>query len=142
MTKGNEIVLEWLNLAKENLLFAKAGLKEAFAPYQTIYFLCQASAEKFLKAYLISRGWELRKTHDLRQLVEFAKGYDADFDQLTGAAEILNDYITTGRYPADLTFEPITLGDAQEAVEAALEIERVVLAKGDTPSSPSRSKPS
>jgi hypothetical protein len=30
------LVGEWLAFAKENLLFAKAGMKEEFAPYHTI----------------------------------------------------------------------------------------------------------
>jgi HEPN domain-containing protein len=52
---------EWLAFAKENLLYAKAGIKEDFALYHTVCFLCQGSAEKYLKAYLISHGWELKK---------------------------------------------------------------------------------
>jgi hypothetical protein len=44
-----KLVKEWFAFASENLLFARAGMKEDFAPYHTICFLCQGSAEKYLK---------------------------------------------------------------------------------------------
>lgn len=68
MTKTPELqklLNDWLAFAKENLLYAKSGLKADFSPHNTICFLCQGSAEKYLRAYLISRGWELEKNHDL-----------------------------------------------------------------------------
>jgi HEPN domain-containing protein len=132
MTKTPEkqkLVHEWLSFAKENLMYAKAGMKEEFAPYHTICFLCQGSAEKYLKAYLISQGWELEKIHDLKELIGYALNYDQSFGQLLQEAEILNEYITEGRYPGDLPFESIGQDDAKEAIEAAEKIEQFVLGK-------------
>lgn len=51
-----ELIKDWLAMAKENLLFAEAGLKEDFSPFNTICFLCQGSAEKYLKAFLLWKG--------------------------------------------------------------------------------------
>jgi HEPN domain-containing protein len=120
---------DWQAFARENLLYAKEGIKADFAPYHTICFLCQGSAEKYLKAYLISKGWELKKIHDLDELLEAAVKYDEKFGELFPAAEILNEYITEGRYPGDLPYESIGKTEAEEAIVAAEKIEQVVLGK-------------
>jgi len=65
MRKNEEeikLVKDWLRFARENLLFARSGMKEDYAPYHTICFLCQGSAEKYLKAFLIWNGWELKNS--------------------------------------------------------------------------------
>ncbi|HDS11395.1 MAG TPA: HEPN domain-containing protein [Candidatus Wirthbacteria bacterium] len=130
MTKASEkIIQEWLRLARENLLFAASGLKKDFSPYHTVCFLCHGSAEKYLKAYLISQGWNLHKTHDLVQLCSLAIGFDQDFVQLKPSAVILNDYIIIGRYPADISFEPLTKSEAIEALDAARNIADLVNTK-------------
>ncbi|MCL4708861.1 HEPN domain-containing protein [bacterium] len=132
MTKTPELqklLNDWLAFAKENLLYAKGGLKTDFSPYNTICFLCQGSAEKYLKAYLISRGWELEKIHDLRELLEYAVEYDDSFSEIFPETGILNRYITEGRYPGDVPFESINENDAREAVAAAEKIAEFVLVK-------------
>ena len=63
-----KLINDWLCFAKENLLFAKAGMKEDFSPFHSICFMCQGSAEKYLKAFLIFKGWKFKKTHDLSEL--------------------------------------------------------------------------
>lgn len=124
-----KLLNDWLAFAGENLLVAKHGMKAEFSPYHTICFMCQGSAEKYLKAYLISRGWELKKIHDLDELLEDAVIYDKDFSELFPLAEILNEYIAEGRYPGDLPFESIGENEAKEAIEAAEKIEQFVLGK-------------
>ena len=97
--------------------------------YHTICFLCRESAEKFLKAYLISKGWELKKTHDIVELLEYCSDYDKEFDLLVEDGSILNDYIADGRYPGDIAFEAISLKQANEAVEKAERIKEFVIHK-------------
>lgn len=123
------LVKDWLRFARENLLFAKSGMKEDFSPYHTICFMCQGSAEKYLKAFLIWKGWELKKIHDLSKLLDFCNKYDDSFRKLFPECELLNEYITEARYPDDLPFESIGRDNAQEAIEAANKIEKFVLEK-------------
>ncbi len=104
----SKLVDEWLVFARESLMSAKALIQADFAPYHIVCFLCQGSAEKYLKAYLISKGWKLRKIHDLADLVGDAMGYDESFAALLPQAWALNDYTEAGRYPSDLAFESIT----------------------------------
>ena len=128
-----KLVREWFTFAKENLLFARAGMKEDFAPFHTICFLCQGSAEKHLKGYLISKGWKLKKIHDLDELVEAATEFEPNFEKLFPFAEILNEYLTEGRYPADLAYEAIGHEQAKEAIAAAEKIAEFVISKIDLP---------
>lgn len=114
-----KLVLEWAAIAGENLLYAKDDMKADYSPFHTVCFLCQGSGEKYLKGYLISKGWKLEKIHDLVQLAKYAIKYDPNFDELFPPAEILNEYITAGRYPGDISFEAISKTDAEEAIVAA-----------------------
>jgi HEPN domain-containing protein len=129
MKKNEEeikLVKDWLKFARENLLFARSGMKEEYAPYHTVCFLCQGSVEKYLKAFLIWNGWELKKTHDLEDLLVFCMDFEPKFEDLREQCALLNEYITDGRYPGDLPFENIGEDDAKEAVEAAEKIEEYV----------------
>lgn len=134
MKKSEEeikLINAWLRFARENLSFARSGMKEDFAPYHTICFLCQGSAEKYLKAFLIWKGWELKKTHDLEDLLAFCMDFEPEFQNLKEECGLLNEYITEARYPSDLPFESISEDDARQAIEAAGKIEELVLKKID-----------
>jgi HEPN domain-containing protein len=128
------LVKDWLGFAEENLLLAHSGMGEEFAPYHTICFLCQGSAEKYLKGFLIWNGWKLRKIHDLLDLLTHCIGFDPEFEKYKEECLLLNEYITEGRYPGDLPFESLTEKDAAAAIEAAKKIEEIVLRKIDLPS--------
>ena len=67
-----ELIKNWLNFATENLLSAKSLITEEFTPFHTVCFMCQGSAEKYLKAYLIWKGWKLEKIHNLKDLLNYA----------------------------------------------------------------------
>ncbi len=144
MKKNEEeikLVRDWLSFARENLLFARSGMKEDYAPYHTICFLCHGSAEKYLKAFLIWRGWELKKIHDLKDLLAFCVDFEQGFENLEEECGLLNEYITEGRYPGDLPFENIGEDDAREAIEAAEKIEEHVLNIIDLPSDDKKNVP-
>jgi HEPN domain-containing protein len=128
-----EYVKKWLKFAKENLLFAKAGMEQDFSPYHSICFMCQSSAEKYLKSFLIWNDWELRKLHDLSVLLEFCCEYDLSFEDFYSDCELLNEYIIAARYPTDISFESITKKDAEKAIEAAEKIQKHVKRKINFP---------
>ena len=106
-----KLVGDWLRLARENFLFARSGMKEDYTPYHTICSLCQGSAEKYLKAFLIWHGWELKKIHDLKDLLAFCVDFEQEFGNLKEECGLLNEYITEGRNPVgnrpqDIPHEP------------------------------------
>ncbi|MDR4497214.1 MAG: HEPN domain-containing protein [Candidatus Scalindua sp.] len=125
----NKTIGEWLKFADENFAVAGHELERDDAACHTICFLCQEAAEKYLKAYLISKGWELKKTHDIVELLEYCSDYDDDFDQLVEAGRVLNDYVVEGRYPGNISFETIEIVQAQEAYKLAENIKECVVAR-------------
>ena len=134
MKKNNdEYVKEWILFARDNLIAAKKSIKSDtdndFIPYHTVCFMCQGSAEKYLKAFLIWNGWNLKKTHDLEDLLVYAIELDYELEKLRDECKILNEYITEGRYPGDLPWEMIEKKDAEEAIEAADKIANFVTEK-------------
>jgi HEPN domain-containing protein len=123
---ADKTVGEWFRFATESLEVAEHELKYENPACHTICFLCQGAAEKYLKAYLISKGWNLKKTHDIVELLEYCSDYDEGFDRLVESGRILNDYITEGRYPGNISFETIGIEQAKEAYVVAKKIKEFV----------------
>ncbi len=94
---------DWLRSARTrlhsaDLLHPLEGANEA------VIELLQEAAERFLKAYLIGRGWKLRRIHDLGALVAEAVELDARFAAFEDFADSLTDQFWAQHYPGgDLT---------------------------------------
>ena len=113
---------QWLRYAEGGLAVAEREMHAPAPVYHVVCFLCQGAAEKFLKGYLISRGWSLEKTHDLVTLLGRCAGYEPEFANLAAAGALLNEYTVAGRYPGDIAWEQIGAAEANEALEAAQRI--------------------
>lgn len=126
MTEPNEGAFEtarqWLHFAEGDLAVAEHEMSRPSPVFHTVCFLFQSAAEKFIKGFLISRGWSLEKTHDLVQLLGWCTDYDADLASMVDEAALLNEYIVAGRYPGDIAAEQIGPAEAREALEAAQRI--------------------
>ena len=120
---------EWIRHADDNLGVAEREVQYEVPAYHTVCFLCQSAAEKYLKGYLVAQGWVLKKTHDIVELLELCAGYNIEFEELFGGGIVLNEYITAGRYPGDISFESIGDAEAQEAVSIARRIRGMVVAE-------------
>lgn len=129
------LIDEWLRFADEDLAAARElGLRDYF--FHQTCLLCQQSAEKYLKVYLLSKGWRLAKTHELSRLVAECCAHDEGFETLYPPCELLNGYIITGRYPGDLPFESTTAQDARRALDAASEVASFVEERVDRDGQP------
>lgn len=89
---------DWLRSARSRLasadrLFAEEGASEAAIE------LLQESTERFLKAYLIARGWQLRKVHDLGSLIAEAEKHDQRLGAFADFADELTDQFWAMHYP-------------------------------------------
>ena len=86
-------------------------------------FCLQQAVEKFLKAFLLSKGWKLRRIHDLEALLDDAIGHDPSLDQFRKICQKITNYYVVERYPlsvgAGLTEEEVraSLEDAQGLIE-------------------------
>ncbi|CAD5244201.1 HEPN domain-containing protein [Thermococcus camini] len=80
---------KWLEKAEKDFVLAKNSLSLKFYDYVT--FHAQQCAEKALKAFLVSKGKPIKRTHDIGELIlrcadvdsEFLKLFDDDVDLLT-----------------------------------------------------------
>ncbi len=96
-------------------------LSEKFRPpLETACYLCQQTAEKILKAYIIAKTNALaEKTHNLKTLLKVCVPYCAEFDNFRTICDKLTPYITVTRYPSII--EP-TEYDMKRAIKDANEI--------------------
>ncbi|MHC4505407.1 MAG: HEPN domain-containing protein [Planctomycetota bacterium] len=126
---ANELALrarEWVVKAEHDLATARQALRiEDDRPCDTIAYLAQQCAEKYLKALLVSHGTDLPRTHDLTVLATMARE-DAGLAINTSDVKVINRYAVEARYPGD--WEPVLDDDAAEAVDAALKVREAVRA--------------
>jgi HEPN domain-containing protein len=77
---------EWVERGEHDLEAAQL-LLDREAHSDIVLFHIHQAVEKYLKGFLIDRGWKLEKIHDLETLITTA----TDFD------DIFADYLDTGR---------------------------------------------
>ena len=79
-----------------------------------ICYHSQQCAEKALKAYLVYKHINPRRTHDLSELIFECAEYDNDFLELTSDAYEINPYSHRTRYPDSLLI--LDLSVAEDAI--------------------------
>ena len=89
---------DWLRSARSRMHSADL-LHPIEGATESVIELMQEAAERFLKAYLIERGWKLRKIHDLGALVAEAVTLDSRFSAFEDFADSLTDQFWAQHYP-------------------------------------------
>lgn len=114
--KGSIYPDDWINVAKKDW-HRMAVLLADGDPDGAAFFL-QQTLEKYLKAFLLEKGWKLRKIHELDTLLDFAIEFDAGLEEFRELCERVSGYYYTERYPlvvpSELTTEDIEK-DREEA---------------------------
>jgi HEPN domain-containing protein len=120
-----EVVGEWVTKAENDLLNAVHTLTlGARSPTDTVCFHAQQCAEKYLKAFLVCRGVDFPKTHDLEALR--ARLRNASRPVLsTDDLALLTRFATVTRYPGS---EEVPLAEARRAVAAARRVRKEIRA--------------
>lgn len=102
MDAKHQLVKNWLNKARRDLLSAKR-LARGSDPYlDTAVYHCQQCAEKAIKGWLVYHDRSFKKTHDLRLLVTLASEIEPTFNEWFDAAEHITPYATAYRYPGEI----------------------------------------
>ena len=96
---------DWILFASADLQASKMLIDSDFA-LAIVFYHCQQSAEKSLKAYLNYRNNRIPKTHDLVGLLNCCILLDSEFKRLAIDAYDLNPFSTSTRYPDDAYFLP------------------------------------
>jgi HEPN domain-containing protein len=111
----NNHVSEWLRQADEEFCTAKYLADGRF--HRSACYHAEQALEKFLKAQLISKGWDLEKTHSIRRLLAISEDYGLRYD-LSEKDVVFVDSIYRGRYPAEAGLLPQGEPDAEDAERA------------------------
>jgi len=88
---------DWLRIAEKDLARAKHLLDIQDA--EAAGFFLQQAAEKFLKAFLLSKGWKLERIHDLEALLNAALAHDPSMEQFRLACQKITGFYFVERYP-------------------------------------------
>lgn len=103
---------DWLRIAEKDWRRIGQALEDS-DPEEAGFWLQQA-LEKFLKAYLLFRGWSLRKVHDLEVLVNEAAVHAPEVARYAMACRKISGYYVAERYPL-LMSPPSTLEEVSRS---------------------------
>lgn len=122
--KPEENVKEWLKKACEDFDFASSILPDTIF-YAQVCFHFQQAAEKFLKSYIIGKGLEFRKIHELRKLLKTCESNYPSFSCLREEADFLSPFYVDTRYPVHWP-ATVTKEETLKAQQAAQKIKTFV----------------
>ena len=88
---------EWLKKAAEDLARVARRLDEG--DIDDAAFHLQQALEKYLKGFLLSQGWALKKIHDLDALLDDAVTYDRALEDFRPLVQQVTGYYLIERYP-------------------------------------------
>lgn len=117
--------LEWQRLAEQDLNSAGYLLNMRPVPLEIVCYLCQQSAEKCLKGYLVLHGLNPPKIHDLNELRKLCSKLSDTFKVIADQCSDLTAYGVQPRYPMKLMLEE---QDMRQAMNSATAIRDFVLA--------------
>ena len=104
---------DWLRVAEKDLSRVEHLLSVHDA--EAAGFYLQQAVEKFLKAFLLSKGWKLERIHDLEALLNRALGHDASLEPFRAVCQHVTGFYVMERYPA-MTDEGLTDEDIRQAL--------------------------
>jgi len=120
---------DWLRIAEKDLGRVD-HLLDVQDPEAAGFFLQQA-VEKFLKAFLLSKGWELVRIHDLEALLNMALAYDPSLEPFRSVCQKITGFYLVERYPF-VTETGLTQDDVRNSltqVKALIEKLRAEIAR-------------
>ncbi|OGU71972.1 MAG: hypothetical protein A2V93_05885 [Ignavibacteria bacterium RBG_16_34_14] len=85
---------DWMKIAEKDFDRVEFLLKA----HDTGFFL-QQSVEKFLKAFLISKGWKLKRIHDLEPLLNEVLLFDASLEAYRFVLQKISGFYFIELYP-------------------------------------------
>lgn len=105
---------DWLRLAERDWKRVERLLDEHDP--ELAGFCLQQAVEKFLKAFLLARGWQLRRIHDLEALLDDAVTHDASLEDCRAVCQKITPFYFVERYPFI-----VETGMIEEDVRSSLE---------------------
>lgn len=88
---------DWLQIAEDD--FQRVPRRLAEGDSADAAFHLQQALEKYLKGFLLSRGWKLERIHDLRALLEEAAKHEPGLKKFRRLCAEVTAYYVQERYP-------------------------------------------
>jgi len=107
---------DWKEKARKDWERIQRNLEEGDIEAGSFFF--QQALEKYLKAFLLERKWELRKIHTLTTLLDYAVEHSSRLEEFRALCERVTDYYFTERYPK-LTAPELSSKDINKDLEEA-----------------------
>ena len=107
---------DWKEKARKDWERIQRNLNEGDIEAASFFF--QQALEKYLKAFLLERKWELRKIHTLTTLLDYAVEHSQHLEEFRSLCERVTDYYFIERYPK-LTTPELSLEDIKKDLEGA-----------------------
>ena len=123
----DEYLRNWLFKALEDFRLAKQGLSfpEEEVATGPVCLLSQQAVEKLLKAYLVFKGRDFERSHDLDYLAKLCSEFEPDFKQFN--FKKLSFYAVELRYPDEFYIPSVQ--EAKEALQTASQVKEMVFKK-------------
>lgn len=117
-------IRQWFAKAGDDLIVIDKLTQYEVVATSAVCFHCQQVVEKYLKAFLIANGVEIRKTHNIEFLLAECEEFDPDFSLID--PKDLNDFGVDVRYPGDIYSPSIeeTLAHKQIALDVKALVEQ------------------
>ena len=116
---------QWIEIANKDLALAEHVVKTMRPiPHELVCFHCQQFVEKYLKAFLVSKGQEPPYIHDLAKLIAICEKETPAFAEIKEKCIILTGYGVQSRYPGNME---IIEEDMIRAMHLATEIKAFML---------------
>lgn len=116
----------WRIKAENDIKTAQRLLKSEEPITDSVCFHSQQAAEKFLKMFLVYKGFEPEKTHIISDLLIQCINQLKDFEFLNDV-DYLTEYAVSMRYPDD--FYIPTYEEAEQSLIDAIKVRDFVLAR-------------
>ena len=113
--------VDWMRIAEKDLKRVERLLADN--DVELAGFCLQQAVEKFLKSYLLSQGWQLRRIHNLDALLDDAVTYDVSLEEFRSVCQKISGFYFVERYPFVLE-AGITEEDICTSLEQAKELIR------------------
>ena len=104
---------DWLRVAEKD--FNRAEHLLSVHDAEAAGFYLQQAVEKFLKAFLLSKGWKLERIHDLEALLNRALRHEPLLEPFRAVCQKITGFYVVERYPA-VTDDELTDEDVRQAL--------------------------
>ena len=115
-----QVVDEWFERGKRDFEVAKILLSEEKYSDVVLFHIHQA-VEKYLKGFLIYKGWKLKKIHDIELLITEAVIFNKEFQKYLDFSRKLTAFYIEERYPPG-PISSFSKDEIKEILEIAEEI--------------------